>query len=678
MRRPTKTIGWLLSLTALILGACRSRDTLRFDPELADYKSVAIEVEYPDVEAAPREDVYNAEPPNTLRDERELKYWELSLEETLRIALANSQVIRNLGGIVVGSPRAAATVGDVAIVDTDPRSSVEAALAEFDAQLVSSLYINRDDLAFNNLFFGGGASTLNQHTGQFGLEINKTAATGTRFALRNTIDYNRNDSPFNLFASTYTTIVEGEFRHPLLQGGGIEFNRIAGPRSSPGNYNGVLLARINTDVALADFEISVRDYLRSVEQAYWELYFAYQQFHAQLVFRDSALETWRYTAARARVRQLAPKDEAAVREQYYLAKSQAENALNGTPAAVSATTPSAVAAGVFALERRLRYLMGLPPSGGELIRPSDIPLQVDVMFDWTESLGAALTRREELRRQKWNIKRRELELIAARNFLKMRLDLVGRYRWRGFGDNLLGNNYTPNNSAFESLFTDDLEGWTLGAELTAPVGNRIGHLSVRNAELWLARERAIYREQELQISHELSNAVAELARAQAVSRTNLNRSVAAHQSEEAERSIVEKEAFTGVPLAWLQAQRLRADADVAMQRSLVDYTLAVSNVHLTRGTLLDYYGVGLAEGPWSQEAYYSAAKQSRRYAPRALNYCIETPCAVSQGPYQQIYGHPGPSDGAVLEGEPVPAETLEDAAEGGPSDADLPPPVESP
>jgi hypothetical protein len=233
----------------------------------------------------------------------------------------------------------------------------------------------------------------------------------------------------------------------------------------------------------------------------------------------------------------------------------------------------------------------------------------------------------------------------------MRLDLVGRYRWRGFGDNLLGNNGTPNNSAFESLFTDSLEGWTIGAELTTPVGNRVGHLSVRNAELELARARAIYREQELQISHELSNAVAELARAQTVSRTNLNRSIAAHQSEEAERSIVEKEAFTGVPLAWLQTQRFRADADVALQRSLTDYTIAVSNVHLTRGTLLDYYGVGLAEGAWSPEAHYSAAKQSRRYVPRTLNYCIEAPCPVSQGPYEQYYGHP-----AVLgEGEPVEA-----------------------
>jgi hypothetical protein len=35
----------------------------------------------------------------------------------------------------------------------------------------------------------------------------------------------------------------------------------------------------------------------------------------------------------------------------------------------------------------------------------------------------------EVRKQKWEIKRRELELIAARNFLLPRIDAVGRYRW---------------------------------------------------------------------------------------------------------------------------------------------------------------------------------------------------------------------------------------------------------
>ena len=61
----------------------------------------------------------------------------------------------------------------------------------------------------------------------------------------------------------------------------MEFNRIAGPITTPGVYNGVLIARLNTDVALTDFEIAVRDLVSNVENAYWDLYFGYRVLDAR-------------------------------------------------------------------------------------------------------------------------------------------------------------------------------------------------------------------------------------------------------------------------------------------------------------------------------------------------------------------------------------------------------------
>ena len=43
----------------------------------------------------------------------------------------------------------------------------------------------------------------------------------------------------------------------------------------------------------------------------------------------------------------------------------------------------------------------------------------------------------ELRQQKWVVKRRELELIASKNFLLPQLDAVGKYTWTGFGNKLI-------------------------------------------------------------------------------------------------------------------------------------------------------------------------------------------------------------------------------------------------
>ena len=50
--------------------------------------------------------------------------------------------------------------------------------------------------------------------------------------------------------------------------------------------------------------------------------------------------------------------------------------------------------------------------------------------------NSALTQRTELVQQGLRIKQRNYELIAAENFLKPQLDLVGTYRFRGLGDHL--------------------------------------------------------------------------------------------------------------------------------------------------------------------------------------------------------------------------------------------------
>ena len=41
-----------------------------------------------------------------------------------------------------------------------------------------------------------------------------------------------------------------------------------------------LVARIRTDISIADFEIGLRDYVSNVENAYWDLYYAYRDLDA--------------------------------------------------------------------------------------------------------------------------------------------------------------------------------------------------------------------------------------------------------------------------------------------------------------------------------------------------------------------------------------------------------------
>ena len=78
--------------------------------------------------------------PLTLASMEQMEYWNLTLEEAVRITLAQSDVIRDLGGTVLRSPSTVETYWNPAVVETNPRFGVDAALAAFDAQLTSSVF----------------------------------------------------------------------------------------------------------------------------------------------------------------------------------------------------------------------------------------------------------------------------------------------------------------------------------------------------------------------------------------------------------------------------------------------------------------------------------------------------------------------------------------------------------
>lgn len=592
---------WLLAFL-LALNGCRTSTDVAFKPATTVNRGHLVkDIEYPDV-AIPAEGDLNSNaliPPPTVRHFDQLEFIDLSLEEAVQLALANSEVIRQVGGRIIAAPGSASTVYDPSIVDTDPRVGVEAALAAFDAQFFTNMGVLEQNRELNSL------NPLNQFRDEafkrFQSGVSKVTATGTQFSFDNETLRTYTDSPFSRVPTTYDTLFSAKVRQPLLQGAGLDFNRIAGPLALPGNYRGVLLGRINTDIALTDFQLNVRNLMRDVERVYWELYFSYRDLDAKTQGRQYALEAWELERERVEARLRPPDQEAFVREQYYAAQAAVENALSG----------GAGSLGVFGAERELRSLLGLPASDGRLLRPSTPPSTADLQFDWEESLGLSLMRREELRRQRWRVKQRELELVASRNFRLPQLDAIGQYQWRGYGNDL----WSGEEGALKEVFTGDLQGWGVGVEMRTPIGQRAGNVAVRNAQLLLRREETLLREQERQIALELRGAFTELDRAYVVTRSNYNRHVAAQIQLTAERkrnSVGE----TRLDLV-LQAQRNAVVAEIAFHRALVDYNLAVSQMNLSRGTLLESMQVYLTEGPVSPTSYQSAVREARRFARRS-------------------------------------------------------------
>ena len=99
----------------------------------------------------------------------------------------------------------------------------------------------------------------------------------------------------------------------------------------------------------------------------------------------------------------------------------------------------------------------------------------------------------------------------------------------------------------------------------------------------------------------------------------------------------------------LNAQRSLAQAESDYFRSVTNYAKSISQVHFRKGSLLEYNGVYLTEGPWPAKAYFDARRRARsRSAALYLDYGFTCPKVFSQGPIQQ-------SSGKVMGAEETPA-----------------------
>jgi outer membrane protein TolC len=536
----------------------------------------------------------------------------MTLDECVHRALQNSKVLSKLGGVVVNAPAGAATLLDQAIIETDPFNSVEAALTAFDAQFNSSIGLGHSERTFNNAFFGGGAASNITNTGNFRAELSKQTAAGTIFSVRNITDYNRNNSPFNQVPSVWDTVNQVDIRQPLLRGSGVAINRIAGPNATPGRYNGVLISRVRSDISLADFEATVRDLVRDVERNYWELYFAYRDLDTKMTARDATRKTWENRKLRLDNGVGRPDEEAQARQQYFNFKAQAENALTGVGAGQL---------GVLGAERNLRRLMGLSVGDNTIIKPTSEPSVAPIAFDWQASQAATLEQRPEIRRQKWTIKQRELEYAAAKALNTWQLDLVGQYGFRGFGDNLFGSRSRSNGSAFDDLINGDLDDWNFGFELNGPIGNRQGHLAIRNAELRLMREKAVLREQQRQLLHDLSAAYTEVDRAMTNIRTTYNTRLAIQEELEPKR--IRAEEGKDQIFFLLDVQQRAASLESQLIRSIITYNQALLDYAYTTGGLLARYNIHLQEDEWTTEAQQNAIEKAVRYRTLTTRACTD-------------------------------------------------------
>lgn len=691
MNRPTKKrlVSLLVALT--LFSGCHPTQPfyLHSDNDLSHYLDKATDTEYPDYEQPRLAEVDNAGQPFVVSNPDVQEMWDLSLEECVGIALQNSKVIRNAGSIqgnfgfsdaLIERIATLQTTYDPAIVESQTSGQtrlvgpsgnvqtpnggidratnpvgVEDALSEFDAQPFVSAATNRLDRPQNS---GGFANTFQpsyfrQLDSDVTMALSKKSAFGNVTTLRSRTDFtlNNQSSTVRPIPGDWLQNLEVEVNVPLGRGAGVQINRIP-----------VTLARINTDISIADFEAAVRNLLMDIETAYWDLHYAYRNLDSARIGRDSAHVTWKIVYEKYQKGAENAQNEAQSRGQYFQFRSAAETALRD----------------LYSTENRLRWLMGLAATDGRLVRPKDEPTVARVDFDWQDIHAEALFRSAELRQHKWRIKQRELELVSARNQLLPQVNVQALYRWLGRGDHWMnaernGLDFpTPGSTALDELFGGQYQEATFGLNVLPPrVGARRELSGVRNAQLQLARTKAQLEEMELNLSHLLTAAIRSLDSDYVTAQSNYGFLIAAETEVNAVQSLYEGGRIT-LDLV-LDAQRRRSVAQSAFYKALTDYNKSLANVHYRKGSLLEQNGIKLAEGPWPAKAYWDALGQARqRDAAHYINYGVSRPRVISRGPLSSASGG---AYGSELERLPAASDAQGDLQSGEGDAADGPVPT---
>ena len=633
---------------------------LNESPDLQYYLNTASRIEYPDVATESLAETLQSAPPLTIGN-HDYQFWDLTLEQCTSIALQNARFFVTTGGNSETRNNVAAqftsatadqlgSIYDVALQQTTTQSipltvdgagnrtlprgvlranqigGVEDALAEFDAQFSTFVDTSITDRPQNT----GVANTINPPLSQ-ATNVTHQAALSKRFAtggvatIREQVLYSRNNvDTTGVFGrstpSDYTALVEAQVQHPLMRNRGTLVNRIP-----------VVLASLNEDIELTDFEIQVRNLVRDVEVAYWDLYVSYRSVATSIVGRNSAQATAYYAKLQFE-RGAGTKQELAQAEgQYFTFRGQLESALSGSNLPGSDN-------GVYGRERELRERMGLAATDGRLIRPIDEPSLARVQYDWDETVSEALYLTPELRRAKFAIQQSELELISAKNQILPEVNLSLLYRWVGVGDTFGPPSRSgipapqPGSSALAELTSGDFQEGVVRLEISpAPIGARRERARIRNSQLRIAQRRAFLQDQERLYVSQLSEAVANVATHYQLVQTNAER----WQSFEVEvkARLAEFEAGSSPINEVLQSQQRKADAELAYYQAVSEYNKSISYVDYLKGTLLANNNITLSEGPWNKKAYHDALERAReRSAGRQLEYGVSRPEVIRRGP----------------------------------------------
>ena len=448
----------------------------------------------------------------------------------------------------------------------------ETAIAEADSNFDWSRYVNSswEDTSqptSNQLIAGPNVDRFKDQIFQAAAGVRRNTRTGGVLDISQRFGYQDNNSEFFVPGDQATGQITLSYSQPLLRGRGLAYNNSL-----------VLLAQIDSEVAMDEFRATLQDHLLEVARAYWLLY----QERAILAQQVKLfLKTEKIVTV---LKQRQGID--AQRTQYVLASSalatRRSDLIRSRTAVINAET-------------RLRGLINAPELSNadqiELV-PSEFPTLAFMDVSLQNEIQISLQNRPEVHAAIKQVRAGATRLGIAQHELLPSLNLLTQV----YANGLRGN--SDFSQAFGDQFTTGRPSYSLGLNYELPVGNRLAKARLCRRQIELRQLERQYAQALQAIQVEVDIAVREMVTSHAevkARRLALKAAEAEATTIEARwRNLIDGSGTSSLNLeSLLDAQERVTLAEGEYVTSLLTLNLASINLRKANGTLLQSENVSI-------------------------------------------------------------------------------------
>lgn len=479
----------------------------------------------------------------------------LSLEDTIRLALANNTNIR---------------------LDRTPidfaEDNLRRVLAPFDPLLTSRFNdVRQKSPAFTQL---QGASELNTLTQTTQFNYAQTFQTGTNFQTSFNAQKLSTNSTFEFINPSISTFLQFSVTQPLLR------NRGLFPNRAP-----IVIAQKNLKQAHAIFQGEVNDVVLQAITQYWNVILSRENLAVQKKSQEEAQKSYEHDKKALSLGALPPLD--IYRSESQVASRrvsviQAEYALKQAEDQFRQVVGADLDPSIRALDLRLTEN---PEPGSDLLN-----------MDIATALSRAAANRPELEALRQQLSADEISIRLAHNQLEPDLELSGQYASSGLGGNEFNSAVPPMliatgglGSSLSQLFQFNSPTYAATLSLSLPIKNHAAEANLGDALVSQRRDRYQERQTKQNITLEATNAVHLLE----VSKLSVEAAKVALDLTEKTLHAEERKYELGSETIFfvLEAQTELSAAELSLVQAQVSYQLAVAAVDHATGDLLDHHHV---------------------------------------------------------------------------------------